>query len=236
VSRPAARDMSSCARPGWIGDRGRAQATVASIILGPVRWDGWYAKWAAVRCVGAGQPWPAHLAVSVLMDRDDLTGWLGEIGCPALIVHGSEDAAIPPARAEQRRGGLAGPATFTLIGAPHASKRHLPRCGERRNRELPARAAPMTADGSRRAGRRPRPVALPPGAIRQLSAGSALPGIAPAARAGWLPEWPLVWPAGGSWRWQRPGDQVAVDVCGDAGALAQRDVPPTVEGEEPAAG
>ena len=56
------------------------------------------------------------------MDRDDITGRLGEIGCPALIIHGSEDAAIPLARAEQMRDGLAGPATFTLIGgAPHAS-------------------------------------------------------------------------------------------------------------------
>lgn len=56
------------------------------------------------------------------MDRDDITGRLGDIGCPALIVHVSEDAAIPLARAEQMRDGLAGPVTFTLIdGAPHAS-------------------------------------------------------------------------------------------------------------------
>jgi predicted nucleic acid-binding protein len=56
------------------------------------------------------------------MDRDDITGRLGEIGCPALIVHGSDDTAIPLARAEQMRDGLAGPVTFTLIdGAPHAS-------------------------------------------------------------------------------------------------------------------
>ena len=27
-----------------------------------------------------------------------------------------------------------------------------------------------------------------------------------------------------------------VDVCGDAGALAQRNVPPAIQGEEPAAG
>jgi pimeloyl-ACP methyl ester carboxylesterase len=56
------------------------------------------------------------------MDRDDLTGRLGEVSCPALIVHGSEDAAISLARAEQMRDGLAGPTTFTLVdGAPHAS-------------------------------------------------------------------------------------------------------------------
>jgi pimeloyl-ACP methyl ester carboxylesterase len=56
------------------------------------------------------------------MDRDDITGRLGEVTCPAMIAHGSEDAAIPPARAEKMRDGLAGPTTFTLIdGAPHAS-------------------------------------------------------------------------------------------------------------------
>jgi len=56
------------------------------------------------------------------MDRDDITGRLGEIGCPALIVHGSEDAAIALARAEKLRDGLVGPTTFSLIGgAPHAS-------------------------------------------------------------------------------------------------------------------
>jgi len=40
------------------------------------------------------------------MDRDDITGRLGEIGCPALIVHGTADAAIPLAKAEELRDGL----------------------------------------------------------------------------------------------------------------------------------
>jgi pimeloyl-ACP methyl ester carboxylesterase len=102
---------------------GPVQEIVAAIILGPGQWDGWYAKWAEQYAQWApsnlGQlTWPFRC----LMDRDDITGRLGEIGCPALIVHGSEDAAIPPARAEQLHGSLAGPATFTLIGgAPHAS-------------------------------------------------------------------------------------------------------------------
>jgi 3-oxoadipate enol-lactonase len=48
------------------------------------------------------------------MDRDDLTGRLAGITCPALVVHGTADAAI--------RDGLGGPVTFTLVdGAPHAS-------------------------------------------------------------------------------------------------------------------
>lgn len=102
---------------------GPVQEIAAAIILGPGRWDGWYAKWAEQYAQWApgslGQlTWPFRC----LMDRDDITGRLGEIGCPALIVHGGEDAAIPLARAEQMRDGLAGPVAFTLIGgAPHAS-------------------------------------------------------------------------------------------------------------------
>jgi len=102
---------------------GPVQEIVAAIILGPGRWDGWYAKWAGQYAEWApgnlGQlTWPFRC----LMDRDDITGRLGEIGCPALIVHGSQDAAIALARAEKMRDGLAGPTTFTLIaGAPHAA-------------------------------------------------------------------------------------------------------------------
>jgi pimeloyl-ACP methyl ester carboxylesterase len=102
---------------------GPVQEIVAAIILGLGGWDSWYAKWAEQYARLA----PDNLsqltwAFRCLMDRDDLTGRLGEVSCPALIVHGSEDAAIPLARAEQMRDGLAGPTTFTLVdGAPHAS-------------------------------------------------------------------------------------------------------------------
>ena len=102
---------------------GPVQEIVAAVILGPGQWDGWYAKWAGQYAEWApgnlGQlTWPFRC----LMDRDDITGRLGEIGCPALIVHGSRDAAIALARAEKMSDSLAGPVTFTLIeGAPHAS-------------------------------------------------------------------------------------------------------------------
>jgi 3-oxoadipate enol-lactonase len=102
---------------------GPVQEIVAAIILGPGQWDGWYATWAdRYERWAPGDldqlTWPFR----TLMDRDDLTGRLGDIGCPALIIHGSEDAAIPLERAEQLRDGLAGPVTFTLIqGASHAS-------------------------------------------------------------------------------------------------------------------
>jgi pimeloyl-ACP methyl ester carboxylesterase len=120
ASRPGYEQMHQV----WLEQGpGPVQEIVAAIILGPGGWDGWYAKWAEQYAQLA----PDNLsqltwAFRCLMDRDDLTGRLAEVGCPALIVHGSEDAAIPLARAEQMRDGLAGPTTFTLVdGAPHAA-------------------------------------------------------------------------------------------------------------------
>jgi 3-oxoadipate enol-lactonase len=96
------------------------QDVVASIILGPpdgpVDYKPWFAKWA-----------PAdrdelRLAFRCLMDRDDITGRLGEINCPALVLHGTADAAIPMERAEIVQAGLAGPATLVQIeGGSHAA-------------------------------------------------------------------------------------------------------------------
>jgi len=95
---------------------GPVQDVVSSIIMGPGQWDDWYAKWAAA---GIEDVTPAFRC---LVDRDDITGRLGEIGCPALIVHGSADAAIPLAKAEELRDGLGGPARLAIIeGGTHAS-------------------------------------------------------------------------------------------------------------------
>jgi 3-oxoadipate enol-lactonase len=105
----------------WL-DQGPApvQDVVAGLILGPadgtVDYGPWFAKWAV---------WDAHElrhAFRCLIDRDDITGRLGEISCPALIIHGTADAAIPMERAEVVRDGLAGPATLVAIeGGSHAS-------------------------------------------------------------------------------------------------------------------
>ncbi|HUJ07775.1 MAG TPA: alpha/beta hydrolase [Streptosporangiaceae bacterium] len=95
---------------------GPVQELVAAIILGPGEWDDWYAKWAAI------DPEQSTLAFRCLIDRDDITGRIGEIGCPALIVHGTADAAIPMAKAEQLRDGLGGPVTLAVVdGGTHAS-------------------------------------------------------------------------------------------------------------------
>jgi 3-oxoadipate enol-lactonase len=114
---PAVAPLYEQMHQTWL-DQGPApvQDVVASIILGPGQWDDWYAKWAAVDNDQATR------GFRCLMDRDDITGRLSEITCPALIVHGTEDAAIPVAKAQALRDGLGGPASFTLIdGGSHAS-------------------------------------------------------------------------------------------------------------------
>jgi 3-oxoadipate enol-lactonase len=95
---------------------GPVQEIVASIILGQVDPQPWYAKWAGLDREGL------TYSFRCLMDRDDITGRLGEISCPALILHGTADAAIPMAKAEELRDGLGGPAELVPVeGGSHAA-------------------------------------------------------------------------------------------------------------------
>ncbi|HTX25806.1 MAG TPA: alpha/beta hydrolase [Streptosporangiaceae bacterium] len=121
---PAAAPAYEQMHQVWLDNGpGPVQEAVASIILGPGRWDDWYAKWNQQYAEWAPDDldqltWPFRC----LMDRDDITGRLAGITCPALIVHGTADAAIPMTRAEAVRAGLGGPVTLVAVdGAPHAS-------------------------------------------------------------------------------------------------------------------
>ncbi len=101
----------------WL-DQGPApvQEVVSAIILGPGSWDDWYAKWAAADTE------QFTFAFDTLMDREDITDRLGEITCPALVIHGTADAAIPMSKAEELRDRLGGQTTLTQVeGGPHAS-------------------------------------------------------------------------------------------------------------------
>lgn len=92
------------------------QDIIAGIILGPGTWTDWFDKWAALPLEQVN--WAFHC----LMHRDDITGRLGEITCPALIVHGTSDAAIGMDKAEILRDRISGPTTLVAVeGGPHAA-------------------------------------------------------------------------------------------------------------------
>jgi len=88
--------------------------TVAAIIIGPGRPESpaWMAKWKARPKEGVRQ------IFRTLVTRDDITARLGEIGAPALVVHGEEDLAIPIAMAEALASGL--PNALPLVRVPGA--------------------------------------------------------------------------------------------------------------------
>jgi pimeloyl-ACP methyl ester carboxylesterase len=92
--------------------------TVAAIVLGN-EWDGrapWIAKWRQM---------PRSLlrqAFETLVGRDDIHDRLGEIEAPALVIHGTADAAIEMEVAERLCSGLANSQPLIRIeGGGHAS-------------------------------------------------------------------------------------------------------------------
>jgi pimeloyl-ACP methyl ester carboxylesterase len=98
---------------------GAEQSTLeftAATILGPADHTPWLNLW---------QQLPQHRATQVvhtLVTREDITDRLGEITCPALVLHGSADVAIPVAKAEELAAGLVGAGPVVVVeGAGHAS-------------------------------------------------------------------------------------------------------------------
>ena len=91
---------------------------VAGIIIGdPAHNPHWIAKW---------QARPPEMIVEpgrCLLEReDDVSARLSDIHCPALVLHGSEDTAIPLASAEHLAAELPGSDGVVVIeGAAHAS-------------------------------------------------------------------------------------------------------------------
>ena len=91
--------------------------TIAQLILGP-GWPGtpaWQDKWRA---------WQAHNLMGsfqALIDRDDICGQIGHITVPALVVHGTDDAAISLDRAQDLARRLPQAELVTVPGAGHAA-------------------------------------------------------------------------------------------------------------------
>ncbi len=92
------------------------QQRLADVLLGPGDWTDWFTKWATV------DRQQLDWAYRCLMDRDDLTARLAEIRCPALILHGTHDDAVPLEMASVLQSGLGGRTSFVAIeGGRHAS-------------------------------------------------------------------------------------------------------------------
>ena len=96
--------------------------TVAGIILGgPEQVPDaitreWIAKWQSRPRELLGQP------ARTLFDRDTVADRLGEIGAPALVVHGTADAAISMDKADALAAGLSGcDGVVAIDGAGHAA-------------------------------------------------------------------------------------------------------------------
>ncbi|HEY5106598.1 MAG TPA: alpha/beta hydrolase [Caulobacteraceae bacterium] len=90
---------------------------VEATILGQ-GWDGaahWRARWKTMK--------PANLAacMQTLGGRDDITGRLGEIRVPSLVIHGDADAAIDLALARTLVAGLPDARLVVIPGAGHAA-------------------------------------------------------------------------------------------------------------------
>ncbi len=91
------------------------EAVAGLIISDPTESQVWIAKWKAQPNDYIEQPF------ATLMSRDDVTGRLGEITCPALVVHGTEDVSISMDRAEELAAGLSGCDGVVRVGGAHAA-------------------------------------------------------------------------------------------------------------------
>ncbi len=112
---PAYRQMQET----WlqVGAVDQLTETVASLIIGdPVLNEVWIEKWRGLPRETLREPG------NCLFDRDDISGRLGEISCPAIVFHGTADQSIEMERAEELCRGLSGCTGVVRVeGAPHAS-------------------------------------------------------------------------------------------------------------------
>jgi pimeloyl-ACP methyl ester carboxylesterase len=121
--------------------------TIAAIVLGN-EWTGrapWIAKWRQM---------PRSLlrqAFQTLVGRDDIHDRLGEIKAPALVIHGTADAAIEMQAAQRLCSGLANSRPLVAIeGGGHASNLTHPDLVNLAVQQFMGELALMTARGAER--------------------------------------------------------------------------------------
>lgn len=94
---------------------GLAEAVATIIIDDAAHSPAWIAKWIARPQEAFREPYQC------LTTRDDITDRLGEITCPAVVVHGVDDTAITMDRAEILAAGLVGCPGVIRVGGAHAA-------------------------------------------------------------------------------------------------------------------
>jgi len=67
-----------------------------------------------------------HAMIRAVFDRDDVHARLGEIRCPAVVIHGEEDVAIEPERGEELARDLPDASLVKIAAAGHASPAEQP--------------------------------------------------------------------------------------------------------------
>ena len=90
-------------------------AVAQIIIADPDHDERWIAKWRA------RDPQLMVEPSRCLLDRDDVTDRLGEITCPAIVIHGTEDTAITMDKAEALAAGLPGADEVVAVPGAHAA-------------------------------------------------------------------------------------------------------------------
>ena len=92
-----------------------AEMVAGIIIAEPVENAKWIAKWKARDHALIEQPG------ACLLGRDDITDRLGEITCPAIVIHGVDDTAITMAQATALADGLLGAGDLVAVAGAHAA-------------------------------------------------------------------------------------------------------------------
>lgn len=92
------------------------QGLAGAIIGDPKHITLWLPRWRQV----SGHSFVA--AMNNLIERDDISGRLKEIRCPAIVFHGLEDHGVPPADGEYLHATLPGSVRFVPVpGASHSA-------------------------------------------------------------------------------------------------------------------
>ena len=118
VDDPETRAANDAMNHVWLdqGPTDELAEVVAGIIIDDaVHSQAWIAKWKARDREAFREPYQC------LSTRDDITDRLGEIHCPALVVHGTEDTAITLDRAQILAAGLPGAGEVVEVSGAHAA-------------------------------------------------------------------------------------------------------------------